>query len=67
MRNFVVTVKERQRDEPCYLLFELHEEIGLSNNQHITLDLPSGTNIDDAQRLAGILNAMDVKLSVKKF
>jgi hypothetical protein len=28
-RNFTVTVQERNRDEPCFLVFETNDNIGL--------------------------------------
>lgn len=54
-RNFVVTLKETGEGRP-WLLVEPHEDIGLSPNTHITIDLPDGTDIREAQRVASLLN-----------
>jgi hypothetical protein len=54
-RNFVVTVKERQRDEPCFLVFELHEDIGIGSKS-FTLNMPDGTDYEYARELARTLN-----------
>ncbi|MBY5630414.1 hypothetical protein HFO42_20205 [Rhizobium leguminosarum] len=63
-RNFVVTVKERGPDEPCFVQFELHADIGLKTDQLITLDLAPGTTIDDAKELASLLNSKAIKISL---
>lgn len=66
-RNFVVTVKERQVNQPCFLVFEPHEEINLDENQSIVFDMPDGTNISDARKIAKMLNGLDVKLKIFDF
>lgn len=63
-RNFVATVKERGADEPCFVQFELHDDIGLKADALITLDLATGTTIDDAKELASLLNSKAIKISL---
>ncbi len=53
MRNFTATVKERDIDQPCFVVIELIAE---PSERHIVLDLPAGTTIEDAQEIAQILN-----------
>ena len=62
-RNFVVTVKERQAGEPCFLVFETYDDIGLGKKQ-VTLHLPIGTGIEEAKALAKSLNAGVAKIAV---
>ena len=54
-RNFTVTVKESEADQPCFLVLKLSEDIGLGN-QSIILDLPEDSTIVDAAILAKTLN-----------
>ncbi|MDJ0275987.1 hypothetical protein QLH51_04105 [Sphingomonas sp. 2R-10] len=53
MRNFTATVKERDVDQPCFVVIELDAE---PSERHIVLDLPAGTTIEDAQDVARMLN-----------
>lgn len=53
--KFVATVKERDRDQPCFVVIEAYDGIGIDGKQ-ITLNLPDGTNIEDAKALASYLN-----------
>ena len=62
-RNFVVTVKERDVGEPCFVVFELHEDIGIGNKQ-VRLNLPEGTGIEEAKALASHLNNAVSKIVV---
>lgn len=56
-RNFVAIVKERQAGQPCFLQFELYEDIGLGDGkQMVSLDVPDGTDIEYAQTVAKMLN-----------
>lgn len=55
-RNFVVTVKEDTQGKP-WLLIELHEDIGLSQDQHITFWLPEDTQYEDAEKIATYINS----------
>ena len=66
MRNYVVTVKERQAGEPCFLLVELHEDIGLAHDQHIIFEMPEGTDYDYARECAKKLNNVGAKLTVRR-
>ena len=54
-RNFVVTVKERGPNEPCFVVFENYDDIGLGKKQ-VRLTLPDGTGIAEAEALAKTLN-----------
>lgn len=60
-RNFVVTVKERQADEPCFLLFETVGDIGLGKKS-VVLDTAEGTNFEAASALARAINAGAIKI-----
>lgn len=55
-RNFVATVKERDVGEPCFVVLELNDDIGLPNDLAITLNLPDGTGFDEARAVASMLN-----------
>lgn len=62
-RNFAVTVKEREAGEPCFLVFETYDDIGIGKKQ-VTLYLPNGTGIKEAEVLAKSLNAAVAKIAV---
>ena len=64
-RNFVVTVKERQAGQPCFLVFETYDDIGLGKGA-VTLILPASTGIAEAEALAKTLNASVAKISLMK-
>lgn len=53
MRNFTATVKERDVDQPCFVVIELDAE---PSERHIVPDLPAGTTIEDAQEVTRILD-----------
>ena len=65
-RNFVVTVKETGEGTP-WLLVEPHENIGLDNTAHITMELPEGTDDGQAQRVARFLNENLAAFRISKF
>ncbi len=66
MRNYVITVKEREAGELCFLVFEPHESIqGLPADKDVMLDMPEGTSIEDARDIARQLNAMDLKIAIR--
>jgi hypothetical protein len=65
-RNFMVTVKDRQRDEPFFLAFETYDDVGLGKKV-VMLDLQPGIDIEEAKELARRLNAQGSKFSVVKF
>lgn len=46
MRNFTATVKEREVGQPCFVVLELKDRIGL----------PEGTGLDEARAMARMLN-----------
>jgi hypothetical protein len=62
-RNFTVTVQERNRDEPCFLVFETNDNIGLGTKA-VRLDLRHGTGLAEVQELARKLNANVIRLSI---
>ncbi len=62
-RNFTVTVKERDGDEPCFLVFETDDNIGLGSKA-LMHHLRDGTGLAEAQDLARRLNAHVIKVSV---
>ena len=53
MRNFTATVKERDAGRPCFVVLELNAE---PSNRHVVLELPDGTEFEDAQEVARLLN-----------
>lgn len=64
-RNFVVTVKEQEAGEPCFLLFEAYDDIGIGiGDKKVTFYLPKGTSIAEAEELADCLNAGVAKIAV---
>lgn len=65
-RNFVATVKETGDGVP-WLLVELHEEIGVTQDSHITMTLPNGADIEEARRVANLLNDNITGFRVKRF
>ena len=66
-RNYVATVKEREEGQPCFVQFELYKDIdfgGKLDNVVISLNLPDGTGIREAKKLADALNDSDAKLKL---
>ncbi len=56
MRNFTATVKEREVGQPCFVVLELKDRIGLPEGRDVTLNLPEGTGLDEARAVARMLN-----------
>lgn len=56
MRNFTASVKERDVEQPCFVVLELKDRIGLPEGRDVTLNLPEGTGLDEARTVARILN-----------
>lgn len=66
MKGCVVTVKEREVGEPCFLVVELHEAVsGLPSDKNIIFDMPVGTDIEQARQVARQLNDMDVTVALR--
>jgi len=65
-RNFVVTIKESAEGKP-WLLVELHEGIGLKDNQHITFDLPESATYEDARKIANEMNSKLKSVRISNF
>ena len=65
-RNFVVVVKERGDGTP-WLLVEPDEDIGLDSELHITMALPEGADLHEAQRVAQLINENLAGFRVKNF
>ena len=63
-RNFTVTVKERNPGEPCFLVFESDDNVGVGTKA-VRLDLRRGTGLAEAQELARKLNANVIRLSIE--
>jgi len=63
-RNFVVTVKEKQRDQPFFLVFETDENIGIGKRT-LMLFLEPSVNLEQAKELANRLNTDGARLSVQ--
>ena len=54
-RKFVATVKESGTGQP-YVVIEAHEDNGLPDNQNITFDFKSGSDISAAEDFARMIN-----------
>jgi len=52
--RFVPEVKERQSGQPCFIMLNPDQDIGLGSKQ-IIFDLPDGTGVEQAQELARLL------------
>lgn len=61
--TFRATVKERNPGEPCFVVLETYDEIGLGKKQ-VSLWLPPGTDYECAKKLADMLNAAKLKVAV---
>jgi len=61
--KFVPEVKERQPGQPCFLMLNTYEDIGLGKKQ-IQFNLPEGTGFDEARELARILKSSGVTVSI---
>jgi hypothetical protein len=60
---FVPEVKERQAGQPCFIMLNPNDDIGLGKKQ-IIFDLPDGTNIEQAQDFARMLRSFRVRVRV---
>jgi hypothetical protein len=54
-RNFIAEVKERDVGQPCFLLLNLHADIG-PGDKTVIIDLPTGTGIAEATVLRDALH-----------
>lgn len=63
--NYRATVKERQDGEPCFVELEPSEDVGLQGNQALMFDMPEGTTIEYARRVADELNNLGARLVVR--
>ncbi|KKJ75179.1 hypothetical protein WH95_19775 [Kiloniella litopenaei] len=63
-RNFVVTVKESNGDK-SWLEVEMHEDIGLDAGKIIVMELPEGSQFDEAEKIANFLNNNLENFSIK--
>lgn len=54
-RNYVAEVKERGVGQPCFLLLNVDEDIGLGGKT-VIIDLPTGTGIAEAEALRDALH-----------
>ena len=59
--SFTAEVKEREAGEPCFVVINTHQRIGLERKQ-IMFDLPVGTGIDEARNLAEALRGLTVSV-----
>ncbi|MEZ0494924.1 hypothetical protein [Sphingomonas sp. IW22] len=64
-RNYVAEVKERDVGQPCFLLLNLYDDIGL-DGRTVILDLPEGTGIAEAQALRDALHSSGASLRLLK-
>lgn len=56
MRNFTATVKEREAGQPCFIVLEPNEAIGLPTDMQVALDMPEGSDLEAARAVARMLN-----------
>lgn len=54
--RFVPEVKEREANQPCFVMLNPDNDIGLGG-KHIVFDLPDGTRIEQAEELAPLLRS----------
>ena len=62
-RNYVAEVKERDVGEPCFLLLNLSEDIGLGDKT-VIIDLPKGTGIAEAKTLRDALHGSEASIEL---
>ena len=65
--QFRAEVKENGQNGACSVLLNNHDDIGQGvgpGRKQVTLWLPEGTDIKDAEKLAAILNGQRLKVSV---
>lgn len=67
MRDFVIEVKEREANQPCFLMVMPNEDIGLAPNQHIIISMPEGTGLSEAKGLAREIRDRAARIHVAKF
>lgn len=68
LSEFKAEVCEQDCDKPCFVLLNNYGDIGLgvgAGRKHVSLWLPKGTTHDDAKKLAKMLNAMKLQLSIQ--
>lgn len=61
VKNFTVTVKERQEGQPCFLVIEEHRDVGL-RERTLAFNMPFGSDFRDARNVARELNNLNVEL-----
>jgi hypothetical protein len=61
--SFVPEVKERESGQPCFIMLNPAEDIGLGQKQ-IVFDMPEGTGIEQAQELARALRSFRVRVRI---
>lgn len=59
--KFRAEVKEREAGEPCFVVLNMDQSIGLDPKQ-IVFDLPSGTGLPEARQLATALSGLTVSV-----
>lgn len=60
--SFMPEVKEQETGQPCFVVLNTDEDIGLQKKQ-IIFDLPNGTGIEDAQAFARSLRGLRVRIA----
>ena len=63
----MLNVSRETGDGVPWLLVEPDEDIGLADGTHITMQLPEGTDIREAARVAGLFNENVVSFRIKQF
>ena len=56
MRNFTATVKESEAGQPCFVVLEPKEAIGLPADRQVAFDMPEGSGLEEALAVARKLN-----------
>lgn len=62
-RNYVAEIKERDVGQPCFLLLNLNEDIGLGAKT-VIINLPDGTGIAEATALRDVLHNSDASIGL---
>lgn len=60
---FVAEVKERGANQPCFIMLNTDQDIGLGSKQ-VIFDMPEGTGIEQAQEFARMLRSSGAAVRV---
>ena len=63
--NFRAKVKERQRGQPCFIVLETDQCIGISPDKNVVFEMLEGTFHDEALNAAARLNEIKARVVVR--